>query len=200
MKLADRLRRALEHGHARDAAIERQDLRVSHEQAHAPAAVLIAITDRPDPGVILTQRASHLRNHAGQVALPGGRIDENDQDAIAAALREAEEEVALPGHKVEIIGLTDPYKTFTGFDIIPVLGVVPPDLPLYPHEAEVESVFEAPLSFVLSPANHDPKLIEFDGAMRQYYEMYWEGYRIWGVTAAIFVNLAKRIGHDFAAA
>lgn len=200
MNLTERLRRALEYGHAKDIITERQDLRVSREQVHNPAAVLIAITDRPEPGVILTQRASHLRNHAGQVALPGGRIDEDDQDAFAAALREAEEEVALPPNQVKIVGLTDAYKTFTGFDILPVLGVIPPDLPLYPHEDEVASVFEVPLSFLLSPANHERKLIEFEGANRHFYEMWWEGYRIWGVTAAIFVNLAKRIGHDFAPA
>lgn len=193
MTLARRLRRALAIGHGREVSLYDDERQASMDITHAPAAVLIAITDRSEPGVILTRRADHLRTHAGQVALPGGRVDTADTDEIRAALREAEEEIALPPHHVDIIGTTDSYKTYTGFEILPVIGVIPPDLPLHPHEAEVESVFEVPLSFILSPDNHQPREMEFRGAKGHYYEMFWDDYRIWGVTAAIFVNLSKRM-------
>ncbi|MGE4410141.1 MAG: CoA pyrophosphatase [Sphingomonadales bacterium] len=196
MKLAARLRTALQQGHSRTISIIDEDQRIRQPMRFAPAAVLIAITDRPEPGVILTQRASHLRKHAGQVAFPGGRIDEQDEDAIAAALREAEEEITLPPGQVEIIGTSDSYRTFTGFDIMPVIGVIPPDLPFRPHEAEVETLFEVPLDFLLSPANRARKEVLFSGALHQYYEILWEEHRIWGVTAAIIANLSKRLGYD----
>lgn len=196
MTLAQRLRRKLEAGHALDLPVQMEDIRVNRNDTLAPAAVLIAFTDRPEPGVILTQRASHLRNHAGQVAFPGGRIDTGDAGAVGAALREAEEEIALPPSQVEVIGESDRYRTFTGFDIVPVLGVIPPDLPLVPHEAEVEALFEVPLDFLLSPANRTRKEIEFQGSIRHYYELLWGDFRIWGVTAAIIANLSRRLGYD----
>jgi 8-oxo-dGTP pyrophosphatase MutT (NUDIX family) len=193
VRLVDRLRIALADAHARDLNIDRQDFRITEDQYHAPAAVLIAITDRPEPGVILTQRAAHMSKHAGQVALPGGRIDPQDTDAIAAALREAEEEIALPRHLAEIIGTTDPFRTFTGYDITPVLAVIPPDTDFIPNRDEVESVFEVPLSFVMSPKNHSLQTVDFEGKERSYHEMWWDDYRIWGVTARIFVNLTQRL-------
>lgn len=196
MTLAQRLRRKLEAGHALDLPVQMEDIRVDRNDMLAPAAVLIAFTDRPEPGVILTRRASHLRKHAGQVAFPGGRIDTGDSGAVGAALREAEEEIALPPAQVEVIGESDRYRTFTGFDIVPVLGVIPPDLPLVPHEAEVEALFEVPLDFLLSPANRTRKEIEFQGGIRHYYELLWGEFRIWGVTAAIIANLSRRLGYD----
>lgn len=200
MSLVARLRAALVDGHAREHAIMEHDIRVEPGALLLPAAVLVPITDRPEPGVILTRRASHLRKHAGQVAFPGGRVDDTDADVVAAALREAEEEIALPPDQVEIVGISDPYKTFTGFDIVPVLGVVPPDLPLYPHEQEVEAVFEVPLDFLLGPANRIRREMEFQGALRHYYEIMWGEFRIWGVTAAIIANISKRLGYDGASA
>lgn len=196
MTLAGRLRRQLEAGHARDHRIASADLRLDNDIVLAPAAVLVAVTDRPDPGVVLTRRASHLRKHAGQVAFPGGRIDGAHEDAIAAALREAQEEIALDPQAVEVVGLSDRYHTFTGFDIVPVLGVIPPDLPLSPHEAEVEALFEVPLDFLLSPANRIRKEVEFQGSPHHYYEVLWGEHRIWGVTAAIIANLSKRLGFE----
>lgn len=199
MKLEQRLRTRLEEGHADDMRIlpgDTHDPRVDDQIVHAPAAVLIAVTDRPEPGLILTQRASNLRKHAGQVAFPGGRIDANDADPIAAALREAEEEIALPPQHVRIIGQSDRYKTFTGFDIVPVLGIIPPDLPLVPHEHEVETVFEVPLDHALDLRNWERVAVEFNGAPRHYYESWWRDYRIWGVTAAILVNLSRRLRYD----
>ena len=157
-----------------------------------PAAVLVAITDRPEPGLILTTRREDMRTHAGQVAFPGGRIDAGE-DATAAALREAEEELGLPPSHVAVLGRADPYRTVTGYAVTPVVGMVPPGLDLYPHEAEVADWFEAPLSFVLDPANQYRMSAEFRGQSRQYYQIDWQGRRIWGATAAMLVNLRLRL-------
>jgi 8-oxo-dGTP pyrophosphatase MutT (NUDIX family) len=159
----------------------------------ADAAVLVAITDRTEPGVILTQRREHLRRHAGQIAFPGGRGAPGDADAVAAALREAEEEVALPRGAVEVVGTTDLYRTGTGFSITPVVGVVPPDLPLVAAEDEVASVFEVPLAFLLDPANQVEASAEWQGQRRRYYEIIWGERRIWGATAGMIVNLSRRL-------
>lgn len=160
---------------------------------HRPAAVLIPITDRPNPGVILTQRPNWLRSHAGQVAFPGGKIDESDTSAIDAALREAEEEIALPRDAVEILGEDEHYYTGSGYRISPVVGVIPPDLPLIANPEEVEDWFEVPLDFLLDPANAVVKQGNWKGHERHYYDMNWQGRRIWGVTAGIIANFSKRL-------
>jgi 8-oxo-dGTP pyrophosphatase MutT (NUDIX family) len=157
-----------------------------------PAAVLIAITERAQPGVILTQRKSDLRTHAGQIAFPGGRIDPGES-ALQAALREAEEELAMPRAQVRTLGELEPYATVTGYAVTPVIGLIPPDLCLQPHDREVESWFEAPLSFLLDPANHVRRSAIYDGRRRFYYEIGWNGQRIWGATAAMLVNLSRRL-------
>ena len=162
------------------------------DSAPAAAAVLIAVTERPEPGVILTIRHADLRTHAGQVAFPGGRIDTNE-DATAAALREAWEELGLEPAAVEPIAALDPYRTITGFAVTPVIGVIPPDLPLAPHEHEVEDWFEAPLAFLLDPANHQRQAMLFEGRERHYYRIDWNGRNIWGATAAMLVNLSRRL-------
>ncbi len=203
MMLARRLRDALADGHSRDiglSAADTRDPRIDGPITLAPAAVLVAITDRPEPGLLLTQRSSALRKHPGQVAFLGGRVDTGDADEIAAALREAEEEIGLPGHQVQVIGTTDRYHTFTGFDIIPVLGVIPPDLPLRAQASEVDDWFEPPLAYLLDPRNRVRHSMIHEGRERHYYEIMWNDRRIWGITAAILVNLSRRLGHDRLAA
>ena len=190
MTLAERLRQALA-SPAAEPLIE-GDLLEERSRADVPAAVLIAVTDRAEPGVILTVRREHLRTHAGQIAFPGGRLDPGE-DAVAAALREANEEILLDPGAVELVGTIEDYRTVTGFIVTPVLAVVPPDLPLEPHEHEVAAWFEAPLDFLLDPANQHSRTALFQGRTRHYYEISWEERRIWGVTAAIIVNLSRRL-------
>ncbi|RIX27340.1 CoA pyrophosphatase [Sphingomonas edaphi] len=168
------------------------DLLEGHEDEPTLAAVLVAITDRPDPGLILTVRRPDLRTHAGQIAFPGGRIDPGE-DASAAALREAYEELALDPQLVRIVGQADPYRTVTGYGVTPVVGLVPPALNLVPNPTEVADWFEAPLDFVLDPANQRRMSAEFQGRTRHYYQIDWQGRPIWGATAAMLVNLTRRI-------
>ncbi len=161
----------------------------------AEAAVLIAVTDRAQPGVILTQRPQDMRDHPGQVAFPGGKLDPGE-DAITAALREAQEELAIDPADVQVIGETDCYQTGTGFNVTPVLAVVPPDLELTPSPAEVEAWFEVPLATLLEQDNWESHEVFWRGQTRHYLEMHYEGFRIWGVTAAIIANLSRRIAPE----
>ena len=191
--LADRLARALADGASRDLDLLAGDRPGLDDGSLVPAAVLVAVTDRPEPGVLLTQRTETLRRHAGQVAFPGGRIDPDDADAIAAALREAEEEIGLPRAVPQVVGTAARYHTFTGYTITPVLAVIPPDLPLVPHAAEVAAIFEVPLAHLLDPAALTEHHVRIAGGDRSYFEIRWPDRRIWGVTAAIIVNLARRL-------
>ena len=163
------------------------------QRTYRDAAVLIPITDRERPGVILTQRPDWLRSHAGQVAFPGGKIDAEDANAVDAALREAEEELALPRRHVTVLGEADIYTSGSGYRIAPVVGVIPPDLPLIPSPQEVEDWFEVPMDFLFDPANLTRKQAVWQGQQRSYYDMDWQGRRIWGVTAGIIANLARRL-------
>ena len=158
-----------------------------------PAAVLIPIILHAEPTVLLTRRTDTLRRHPGQVAFPGGRVDPEDDGPVAAALREAHEEVALHPDHVEVLGITDSYETGTGYRIVPVVGLLPPDLPLVPAEAEVAALFEVPLAHLLDAANHRLEQAEWQGRLRSYYQIDWETHRIWGATAGIIVNLARRM-------
>jgi 8-oxo-dGTP pyrophosphatase MutT (NUDIX family) len=160
---------------------------------HRAAAVLIPITDRAEPGVILTQRPTWLRSHAGQVAFPGGKVDDTDENSIFAALREAEEELNIPPARVEVIGVADTYYSGSGYSIAPVVGIIPPDLELQPNPQEVEEWFEVPLAFLLDPANSIKKEANWNGQQRSYYDMQWGERRIWGVTAGIIANLVRRL-------
>ncbi len=194
MNLAGRLRAALEAAQEDGPVLLAGDhFDFDPAVAGNPAAVLIGVTDRAEPGVILTQRTETLRRHAGQVAFPGGRVDPEDDGPVDAALREAEEEIALPASLVEVVGTADRYRTVTGYEVTPVIGVIPPDLTLVPAEAEVAAVFEVPLAFLLDSANHVEATALYQGRERRYYEILWGERRIWGATAAMIVNLSRRL-------
>jgi 8-oxo-dGTP pyrophosphatase MutT (NUDIX family) len=196
MSLAATLREALELGHRSSPALlagDTLDPRDEQDEPLTPAAVLVAVVDRAEPTVILTLRTDTVRRHAGQVAFPGGRIDPEDEDAIAAALREAEEEIGLPRACVDVIGTADRYRTVTGYEVTPVIGVVPPDLPLDPQPTEVAAIFEAPLRYILHPEHQLVRTVQWRGSERTYYEIDYEGRRIWGATAAMIVNLGRRL-------
>jgi 8-oxo-dGTP pyrophosphatase MutT (NUDIX family) len=190
MSLADQLREALRRAPA-SSPLE-GDLPDEPMQATVPAAVLIGVTRREEPGLILTVRREHMRTHAGQVAFPGGRIDPGES-ATAAALREAWEELGLQPETADVVGEVDPYRTVTGYVVTPVLAVIEPDQPLSPHEHEVADWFEAPLAFVLDAKNQQLKSALFRGRERHYYEIVWNDRRIWGATAAMLVNLSRRL-------
>jgi len=190
MKLLDRLRASLA-APAGEGPIagDHPELRSA---ACTPAAVLVAITDRPKPGVILTVRREHLRTHAGQVAFPGGRLDPGEEP-VAAALREAREELALDPALVAVAGSLEPYRTITSYLVTPVIGVIPPGVALTPHDHEVADWFEAPLAHLLDPANRRTESAVFGGLQRRYWRIEWNDRLIWGATAAMLVNLSRRL-------
>lgn len=155
-----------------------------------PAAVLVPLVERPEGmTVLLTQRTAHLSHHAGQVSFPGGRIEAEDADALAAALRETEEEIGLDRRCIHHLGWLDDYVTGTGFRITPAVGVLEPPLALVPDPFEVADVFEVPLSFVLDAANHQRHSRMVEGRDRPYYAIPYEDRFIWGATAGMLINL-----------
>jgi 8-oxo-dGTP pyrophosphatase MutT (NUDIX family) len=164
--------------------------------ARAPlreAAVLVGIVTRPgEAGVILTQRTEHLSAHAGQVAFPGGKIDREDAGPVATALREAEEEIGLSREAVAPLGCFSPYASNSGFRIVPVIGFVRPDAALSANPHEVAAVFEVPLGFLMSGANHRVGNRVWQGRRRYFYEMPWRDRYIWGVTAGIIRQIYER--------
>jgi 8-oxo-dGTP pyrophosphatase MutT (NUDIX family) len=158
-----------------------------------PAAVLVPVVDHPEPTVLLTLRTGNLSTHAGQIAFPGGRIDPEDESPLAAALREAEEEIGLDRRLVEPLGYSDIYLSGTGYRIAPAIARVSPGFRLTPNPAEVAEIFEVPLAFVMGPENHQLHSREWRGMMRSYYAMPFGDRYIWGVTAGILRNLYERL-------
>ena len=158
-----------------------------------PAAVLIPVIDRAEPAVLLTQRTTGLTSHAGQIAFPGGKLDPTDTSPLAAALREAEEEVGLDRRFVHPIGYLDVYMTTLGFRIVPTLARVDPDFKLTLSPAEVHDAFEVPLRFLMQPNNYQRRRREWRGMMRTTYAIPFGDRDIWGVTAGILRNLYERI-------
>ena len=163
------------------------------------AAVLVPLVDHPSGlTVLLTQRTAHLADHGGQISFPGGRIEPTDAHPVAAALREAEEEVGLPASHVDVVGRLDTYVTGTGFEVIPVVAFVRVPYPLRPDPSEVAEVFEVPLDFLVDPANLQRGSREWRGTTRFFFALPYETRYIWGATAGMLVNLAEVLAPDLA--
>ena len=158
-----------------------------------PAAVLVPIIDHPEPTVLLTQRAQHLPDHAGQVSFPGGKIEKDDVDPCASALRETHEEIGLDRAHIEPLGYLDLYMTTLGYRIVPVIARVKPDFTLKLNTAEVDATFEVPLAFLMDQSNLQRHSREWQGMTRHYYAITFGDHYIWGVTAGILRNLYDRI-------
>ncbi|EKQ63086.1 coenzyme A pyrophosphatase [Xanthomonas campestris pv. leeana] len=162
--------------------------------ASAEAAVLCGLVPREQgTTVLLTRRTDSLRHHAGQVSFPGGRMEPSDADAAAAALRESCEEIALGAQQVHAIGYLDPFLTVSGFRVTPVVAVIAPGFVAVPQPDEVADVFEVPLGYLMDPNNLRSVELEFRGRPRRVLEYDWPAHRIWGATAAILLNLRRRL-------
>lgn len=163
-------------------------------EAARPAAVLIGLIPRKD-GVtaLLTKRPDTMARHAGQVAFPGGKVDPQDADAAAAAVREAQEEVGVDPARVELIARGAPYVTGSGFRVSPLVGLLPGDFEAQPCAMEVAAVFEVPMDRLMDPASHIASEGVWKGEVRRYYEMPFGPWRIWGVTAGIIRDLHQRV-------
>lgn len=191
--LFDQVSRRFREGHLGKPPELFSDQRLDDVTQFRPAAVLAALTDRAgDPGILLLHRPSTMRSHPGQIALPGGGIDPGETP-VEAALRETWEELGIHERDVQVIGTSDVYRTHSGFEITPVLGVVPADIQITPNPTEVAQWFEAPASFLLDPANQRQQWVDWEGRQRPYYEIPWREHQIWGITAAILVNLSRRL-------
>lgn len=165
-----------------------------------PAAVLIPLVLRPEgTTILLTERTSHLADHGGQISFPGGRLEPADADAVAAALRETEEEIGLARRHVEVLGHFEDYGTVTGYRVTPVIGFVRPPFDLTPDPQEVAEIFELPLEFILQPTNVQRLRETRGGVMRDVYEIAYGKWRVWGFTARILVRLIAALDEDASA-
>ncbi|PZP29382.1 MAG: CoA pyrophosphatase [Roseateles depolymerans] len=162
----------------------------------ASAAVLVPLVQR-DSGLqlLLTRRTDHLRDHAGQISFPGGRVEPEDDGPVATALRETEEEIGLPRRYVEVIGQLPIYATVTAYQVTPVVALVEPGFELRLDAGEVAEAFEVPLNFLMTPAHHEHRRVDFDSGERRFVAMPWQAegreYFIWGATAAMLRNLYR---------
>jgi 8-oxo-dGTP pyrophosphatase MutT (NUDIX family) len=177
-----------------DLDLDPQAWKTAGVAAVRPAAVLVAVVDRPVPVVILTQRTADLASHAGQIAFPGGKIEPGDASPAGAALREAEEEIGLAQNLIEPIGYLDLYLTFSGFRILPTLARIAPGYALTLNRSEVAEAFEVPIEFLMQPDNYQRRSRDWNGITRHYYAIPYQDHYIWGVTAGILRNLYERVG------
>jgi 8-oxo-dGTP pyrophosphatase MutT (NUDIX family) len=178
---------------AGDHAVDPVQRAIAEVRPIRPAAVLVPIVQRAEPMVLLTQRTAHLPDHAGQISFPGGKIDATDETPLAAALREAEEEIGLDRRFIHPIGYLDLYMTTLGYRIVPTLARIEPNFQLSLNPAEVDDAFEVPLAFLMEPANHQRHSRDWQGMTRSYYAIPFGRRNIWGVTAGILRNLYDRI-------
>jgi 8-oxo-dGTP pyrophosphatase MutT (NUDIX family) len=157
-----------------------------------PAAVLVPLVDRPEGlTVLLTQRSEHLKNHAGQISFPGGRVEAIDESPLAAALRETEEEIGLSREFVRVVGYLESHLIFTGFHVVPVVGFVKPGFTLHPDPTEVADVFEVPLVHILDAANHGTRTRDVEGGVLHVYNIPYGERVIWGATAGMLMSLYR---------
>jgi len=157
-----------------------------------PAAVLVPLIDRPDGlTVLFTERAAHLKNHAGQVSFPGGRIEEQDASPLNAALRETEEEIGLAREFVQVLGYLESHLVFTGFHVVPVVGLVRPGFSLKLDEKEVAGVFEAPLIHLLDATHHTTRTRDTPGGTVHIYDIVYGDKSVWGATAGMMMSLYR---------
>jgi 8-oxo-dGTP pyrophosphatase MutT (NUDIX family) len=175
------------------------DIEKQREAAANPsltqAAVLLLVVNRPEgPAVVFTQRTADLADHAGQISFPGGRKHPEDADAVATALREAQEEVGLDPARVDVIGELPDYHTSTGYRVRPIVGWAEPPVVFTPDPREVADVFEVPLAFLLDEANHRHESAYYRGRLRKYWAMPWRGRFIWGATAGMLVTFQRIVG------
>ncbi|MFQ5533933.1 MAG: CoA pyrophosphatase [Sphingomonadales bacterium] len=163
-------------------------------KALTPAAVLIPVIERPNGmTVLLTKRADHLNDHAGQVSFPGGRVEDCDASIVDTALRETEEEIGLARSYIDVVGQLEIYETVTGFGVIPVVGIVRPGFTLELDSFEVSEAFEVPLAFIFDPANHRRDSMVWKEVERYYYVFPYLDYHIWGATAGMLINFYRKV-------
>jgi len=162
-----------------------------------PAAVLVALVDRPEGlTVLLTQRASQLSQHAAQISFPGGRLEESDPDIASAAVREAQEEIGLDPQRVRVFGYLPDHLVISGFRVTPVLSLVAPPFSLQLNPAEVAGVFEVPLAHVLDSANHKARMRKVGDEELLLYDIPWEGQNIWGATAGMLLTFVAMLQEE----
>lgn len=174
---------------------ERARKLIKHESL-VPAAVLIPLVGATDTEVILTQRAGHLKHHAGQISFPGGRLEKQDAGPLAAALRETEEEIGLDPAYVEIAGFLAPYITITGYVVTPVVGFLRNGYTVKADKVEVDEVFKVPMAHLLDPVNWVRRNREFMGMEVTYHEIPWQDRNVWGATAAILIAFSKLLSKN----